>query len=284
MSFTEASPAVAVSPVTCPGTASGVALASLDCAPIPALLTAATGLLQQVEQALLAAGEVAQEHQDTQRSVLVQRNLGLVYLRLAELATDGDANADFRQAVALTESALSRQNPAFQPLDWAITQQNLCLARHEWGARQGVAGVALVKQAVADCGAALHWLSRAQSPFDWAMAQNNLAISQAVLAQLQDDTASMHAAIGSFEQAQTVYTLDAVPVQWAMVEVNLGELYCRVARASHGGFDSSVQHTGQALAVFIGKKMHRYQAYAQSQLDGVKACAARSAGCTCSGN
>lgn len=244
------------------------------------------GLLHRAEQSLLAAGAVARQHKDRQQQVLAQRNLGTVYIRLAELATGPRSDHYFRRAVTLTQTALASLNPALQPLDWAITRQNLCLARHEWGKRKGAAGIGLVKQAVDDCRAALHWLSRARAPLDWAMAQNNLAISEATLAQMQGDKASLTAAIADFKQAQTVYTRATLPANWAMVEINLGELYCHLARlgGNHAVFEPAVAHSDQALEVFMTKKITRYQRYAERQLTTVEACqAGKTAQCKCGG-
>lgn len=243
--------------------------------------------LREAETSLLAADKIVLRALAPQLWAIVQRNLGMVYTRWGELTAGEEAERHFERAIELTEASLEVQNPAFQPLDWAITQQNLCLALHELGERRGAAGIGLVHQAIAHCREALHWLSPEQSALDWAMAQNNLAIGEAELGQLQGDKASLMSAIASFQRAQTVYTKADTPVNWAMVEVNLGELYCHAARleGKASAYDPAIAHTDQALEVFITRKVAGYQRYAEHQLAAVKACRAGDAAhCACDGN
>ncbi|MGH8274777.1 MAG: hypothetical protein ACRES9_11115 [Gammaproteobacteria bacterium] len=242
--------------------------------------------LRKAEASLLAAGAVVQRPLAPQLWAIVQRNLAMVYARLGELAAGAEAERLFAKSLALSKASLDAQNPAFQPLDWAVTQQNICLTLHELAERRGRAGIAQAKEAITHCREALHWLSPEQSALDWAMAQNNLAISEAVLAQLQGDKTSLKVAIASFERAQTVYTKTALPVNWAMVEINLGELHCHLARNGDNpvAYDPAVAHTDQALEVFITKKITRYQHYAERQLAAVKACQAGDGShCACGG-
>lgn len=243
--------------------------------------------LRKAEAALHAAATIIQRPFAPQLWAIVQRNLGMVYARLGELSTGAESERFFNRGIALSKASLAVQNPAFQPLDWAVTQQNICLAQHELGGRRGAAGMNLVRQAIVHCREALRWLSPEQSALDWAMAQNNLAISEAMLAQLQTNKPNLEAAIESFKQAQTVYTKKDLPVKWAIVETNLGELYCHLARFGHDrtAFTQAAEHTGEALEVFTIRKISRYRDYAERQLAGVKACAAQNGrSCACGGD
>ena len=244
-------------------------------------------LLRQSETLLTEANAVISRSLAPQTWAVVQRNLGMVYVRMGELQHGPEAERRFKRGITLTQTSLAAQNPALQPLDWAVTQQNLCLAQHELAERQGKAGIALAHDAIDHCRAALQWLSAEDSALDWAMAQNNLAISEAILAQLQGDNKSLAAAIFNFRQAQTVYTRNNLPVKWAVIEINLGELYCHLARTtgSRIDFESAVNHSDLALEVFINKKLDRYSSYARHQLAAIKACQAEHAGrCGCAGN
>ncbi|MGA7966691.1 MAG: hypothetical protein WCB49_12565 [Gammaproteobacteria bacterium] len=242
--------------------------------------------LRKAEAALHAAAAVIQRPFAPQLWAILQRNLGVVYVRLGELSTGAESERLFTKAITLTKASLEVQNPAFQPLDWAVTQQNICLALHELGERRGKAGIDQAREAIAHCREALRWLSPEQSALDWAMAQNNLAISEAMLAQLQTNKPNLEAAIEAFKQAQTVYTKKDLPVKWAMVETNLGELYCHLARFGHDrtAFAQAAEHTGEALEVFTIRKIARYRDYTERQLAGVKACAAENGrSCACGG-
>lgn len=249
--------------------------------------TGSIARLRQAETSLLAADKIVRRELAPQLWAIVQRNLGIVYVRLAELTEGPEADRLFKRGIALTKASLAAQNPAFQPLDWAITQQNLCLALHELAERRGAGGVPLARHAIEHCREALRWLSPEQSALDWAMAENNLAISEAVLAQLNSNPSNLTTAIASFQDAESVYTRRDLPVNWAMVEVNLGELYCHAARldGDASSYDPAVAHTDQALEVFISRRVGRYRRYAESQLAAVKACQAGDMShCGCGGN
>ncbi|MDN5864878.1 MAG: hypothetical protein L0I62_06635 [Gammaproteobacteria bacterium] len=244
-------------------------------------------LLRKAEASLKAVDAAIKRPLAPQMWAIVQRNLGIVYVRLGELATGKKSEQLFERAIALTQASLEAQNPAFQPLDWAVTQQNICLALHDLGTRRGKAGIEFVRKAIDHCREALRWLSPQQSALDWAMAQNNLAVSEAILAQMQSDKSNLTRAIAAFKKTQTVYTEQDLPMNWAMIETNLGELYCHLARIGSEGaaFEPALVHTGHALQVFTARKITRYRQYVERQLEAIEACrAGDTARCGCSGS
>jgi len=172
------------------------------------------------------------------------------------------------------QSALAVQRPEYQPLDWALTQQNICLALYQHGARLGQDGVPLVREAVERCQEAARWLSPEQTALSWAMVQNNIAASTAILAQLTDDPGGLARAAEAFRAAQRVYTRDRVPVNWAEVQVNLGELHCTLAllRGEGNLLDEAAVYTSTALQVFMTHGIARYQRYAERLLANIEAC------------
>ena len=60
-------------------------------------------------------------------------------IRLGELTEGEDGSSLFDQGVATLVEALELQKPEYQPLDWALTQQNICLAQYQHGGRLGAA-------------------------------------------------------------------------------------------------------------------------------------------------
>jgi tetratricopeptide (TPR) repeat protein len=242
--------------------------------------------LQNAEKALASVVEASDSRSSPQLRITAQRNLGVVYLRLGE-QTDGAASSqNFEKGLALLRAALDAQDPAYQPLDWAITQQNICLALYQYGARIGGDGAAFVEEARTRCADAVNRLSPDNSPLDWAMAQNNLAAATAVLAQLRNDADGLSEAIDGFAAAQSVYTRDRLPGNWAEVELNLGELHCNLAvmKRDPALFDTATAHLDAALEVFIANGNARYQRYTEKLEASVDACAPSNiAECVCGG-
>lgn len=242
--------------------------------------------LQSAEEALAAVVEASDRQTSPQLRIIAQRNLGVVYLRLGE-QTGGEASSqNFEKGLALLRAALDAQDPAHQPLDWAITQQNICLALYQYGARVGSDGAAFVEEARTRCADAVSRLSPDNSPLDWAMAQNNLAASTAVLAQLRNDADGLSEAIDDFAAAQRVYTRDRIPGNWAEVELNLGELHCNLAvmKRDPALFETATAHLDAALEVFIANGNARYQRYTENLAATVDVCERSDSGhCVCGG-
>lgn len=246
----------------------------------------ALSALEEAEAALVAALAGSDPEKTPQQWITAQRNLGVVSLRLGELTEGAASSAHFEKGIALLRAALDAQDPAFQPLDWAITQQNICLALYQHGARLGSGGAVFVREAKSRCAEAVARLSPQHAPLDWAMAQNNLAAATAILAQFEGDADGLAMAIGDFSAAQTVYTRDRLPENWAEVELNLGELRCNLAllKQDPGEFERALTHLDASLEVFIDKGNERYRLYAENLASSIKACDANAIeNCACGG-
>ncbi|MEZ5561136.1 MAG: hypothetical protein R3E86_21655 [Pseudomonadales bacterium] len=230
--------------------------------------------LHHAEAEIQSAAESISRERSPQLWAVNRRTLGTIYIRLGELSDGPDASTLFDRGVAELQSALEVQRPEYQPLDWALTQQNICLAQYQHGARLGAAGAALVREAMGHCEEAVRWLSPASAALSWGMVQNNLAASTAILAQLEGDANLLEQAAEAFAQAQRVYTRKRVPVNWAEVEVNLGELNCNLAlmRDEPARLADAERHTQEALRVFIEHGVARYQRHAERLLAALDAC------------
>lgn len=246
--------------------------------------TTAIARLREAETALLKAAEVIDRQLTPQLWVVQQRNLGTTYLRLGELTQGRESVEHFERGIRSLKTALAQQDPDFQPLDWAITQQNICLALYQYGARVGPDGAGMVREARSRCADALDRVSPDNAALNWAMVQNNLAASTAILAQMEGDASRLRQAIGSFRAAQTVYRRDRLPEKWAETELNLGELHCNLAilEEEESALDTAARHLEAALEVFIEKRHRRYQQYAENLLRTVNACERESiSDCAC---
>ena len=233
---------------------------------------------------LETAAAVIDKQQTPQLWGVNRRTLGTIYIRLGELSAESDASTAFEQGVAELKAALDVQQPELQPLDWALTQQNICLALYQHGARLGRDGIALVRQAVDHCEEAARWLSPEQSALSWAMVQNNIAASKAVLAQLEQNPEDLARAADAFHKAQQIYTRDRVPVNWAEAQMNLGELYCNLALLEQEPrkLEEATTYVESALEVFITRGVKHYQRYGEGLLAAIDACDRENlAGCKC---
>lgn len=118
------------------------------------------------------------------------------------------------------------------------------------------------------------------------MVQNNLAASTAVLAQLEGDAEGLARAAEEFRRALRVYRRDRVPVNWAEVQVNLGELHCNLALmgGDSGLLSDAAVYTSAALQVFMTHDVARYRRYAEGLLEAIEACdRERLTSCRCGG-
>lgn len=233
---------------------------------------------------LEAAAGALDRHLLPQLWALARRNLGVAHERMGELMRGEDSDRAFAAARRAMDEALSVLNPDFQPLDWAITQQNYCLALYQQGVRHGAGGRALVAEAEQRCARALQRLTSARTPLEWAMVQNNHAVTLAILGEMDADTERLRQARDALSRAQQVYTRTALPLNWAEVEINLSELSCNIARREHdsGELAAAVSHGEAALAVLIEKGQQKYRAYTEGLLRAIAGCSTGGfESCTC---
>ncbi len=234
----------------------------------------AIGLLVSARGDLEAAAGVLDRHLTPQLWALSRRNLAVVFERMGELDAQGRSGEFFERSVASSTAALEVLNPDFQPVDWAITQQNTCLALYQHGVRQGAEGRDKVLEARRRCRLALARLPQTDAPLPWAMVQNNLAVTEAILGSMEGSPERLRAARAAFETAQTVYRRDRLPVKWAEVEINLSELSCNLGRLTgdRRQFEVATVHGESALEILIDKGVERYRRYTRALLERIEAC------------
>lgn len=213
------------------------------------------------------------------------RNLGVAYLRLAELQGGiPDARDNIDKAVRHTAASLEVLDPETRPVDYSQARQNLCVSQYRLGAKTDEP--AYFEQAIANCRRATAAISPRTSPQDWAMAQNNLAVSYALQAETLHQPRSLRRALTEFAKAQTVYSRSDYPAKWAEVEANKAELNCRlgIMAQDRGALRQSIAHGEAALEQFSKQQMERYVDYVDNLLNHVQSCTAASrwTECRCS--
>ncbi|MGE0030880.1 MAG: hypothetical protein AB7T20_07150 [Steroidobacteraceae bacterium] len=247
----------------------------------------ALALIDEAIEGLAIATAALQDRRSTHHSGMAHLNLGGTYLMRA-LRTAGTPEG--MAAFATSESALLRSleglNPRHEPVDWALAQQNLCVLRYNrallLSKLEGVAEVAL---AVEHCRAAASVLTLATGGPAWGMIHNNLGASLAVQAQINGDADSLRAAIAGFEEAKKIYTRERLPVNWAEVEGNLGELHCNLARLTRDPalLDESDARLDRALEIVTARGIRAYVAHWEGVAGRVQNCRRTDfAVCTCS--
>ena len=246
--------------------------------------TESVALLESAISTLVAATQALDRHLLPQLWALAQRNLGVAYERLGELGQGADSDRAFDEAKQVMDGALSVLNPDFQPVDWAITQQNYCLALYQQGIRHGAAGRPLVAEARRRCALALERLDPERTPLEWAMVENNYAVTLAIQGEMESDPALLREARRVLAEAQRVYTRAVLPLNWTEVEINLAELSCNIARLEGDASElgRATAHAEAALQILIEKGQRKYRSYTEGLLRAITACRDEGLeGCVC---
>jgi transcriptional regulator with XRE-family HTH domain len=126
-----------------------------------------------------------------------------------------DQESVLRRAIAALQESLQVRCKESQPTNWAMSLQNLAVAKKKLGSRlEDEGGLSLLIQSVHDLQEALTIRTRSEHPFDWALTRENLALSQFALARhplSSNPKEYASAAIESIEFALEVYSEEATP-------------------------------------------------------------------------
>ncbi|MEH2378226.1 MAG: CHAT domain-containing tetratricopeptide repeat protein [Nostoc sp.] len=189
----------------------------------------------QVENAELAikAGEAAMQvftrDQSPEGWGKIQNNLGIVYrdpCGRQSHRTTGDKAENLEKAIACYQNALSIRTREDFPELWAQTQFNIGSAY-----RQRIRGDAAenVEIAIAANQSALQVYTKAAFPTNWAEVHMNLANAYLANASFHrihgDRSENLEKAIAANQSALQVLTKDEFPRQWAMTQMNLGNVF-----------------------------------------------------------
>ncbi|MEO0769205.1 MAG: tetratricopeptide repeat protein, partial [Cyanobacteria bacterium J06649_4] len=209
---------------------------------------------ENLEQALEAAQQALKVFTLEDFSVewsQAQNNLGNAYSdRLL-----GDRVENLECAITAYLQTLTVRNRQTFPTQWASTQNNLATAYCD--RIKGDKGENL-KNAIAACQKALQVYTCEIFPVNWAMVQNNLGNAYSNLAQPDDlphskteQVANLENAINAFHKALQVYTCDTFPVDWAMTQNNLGNVYrLRMESTQPSDPTRAIEAYQQALQIY----------------------------------
>ena len=91
---------------------------------------------------------------------------------------------------------------------------------------------------------------------------------------MRNDVPMMRKALEEFKRTESVYTREADPVKWAMVEVNSGELLCHMAARTRSlePLAEAKKRTNLALEQFREHGVDSYAQYAKNLLGYIRQC------------
>lgn len=238
--------------------------------------TEALALIDEAISGLEIATTTLRTRRNSHHSGMAHLNLGGIYLMRAMRTAGTPQGMDaFARSESALRFALEGLNPRHEPIDWAHAQQNLCVLRYNRALLlPEVEGIAETALAVEHCRAAASVLTPETSGPTWGMINNNLGAALAVQAQIKGDADSLRAAIIGFEEAKKVYTRERLPVNWAEVEGNLGELHCNLARLTKDPalLDESDAKLDRALEVVTPRGIRAYIDHWESVAKHVQTC------------
>jgi tetratricopeptide (TPR) repeat protein len=122
-------------------------------------------------------------------------------------------------SIPVYKAVLQEWSREQDPVDWAMTQNNLGTALNDLGERES--GTTHLEQAVAAYRAALEERTRERVPLEWAMTQNNLGNALSRLGERESGTTHLEQAVAAYRAALEEYSRARVPLDWAMTQNNL---------------------------------------------------------------
>ena len=203
------------------------------------------------------------------------QNYTAVYIRLAEVQP-ANALELLEKAQQLSIKSLSLGSADNNPLYYAQRLQNQCVLKYRIGAMKQSEETLL--SAVDDCKAAKATISSKDHPAKAAMILNNLAVSYAIMAEVKKDPDAFQdafqQALGSFDNAQQIYTKEQYPLNWGEVEINKAELKCKLSLVAKdkNWMGESRKSAEAALLIFVQKGVEPYQKYAENLISKIQLC------------
>jgi len=233
----------------------GVALAALG------ERVSGTGHLKEAVNAYRATLEVFSRERSPLELATTQNNLGGALAALGERESGTghlkEGIGHLKEAEAAFRAALAVRTREREPLEWALTQNNLGNVLVPLGELKGENG--RFAEAVEAYRAALTERTRERVPLDWAMTQNNLGAALAVLGQVEDDTVHLEAAAAAFGAVLEVRTQEDEPLDWATTQMNLGNVLQALGRRESGSkrLEEAVKAYRAALEELFSQHPHR---------------------------
>ncbi len=179
-----------------------------------------------------------------------QNNLGKAYSNRIK----GERSENLERAIACCQSAVSELTASLFPVDWATIQLNLGTIYSDRIKRNTVANM---ERAIARYKAALTVFTPESFPVDWARTQSNLgkaylgkAFSNSILEQMNLEEA-ISCCKAALKAALTVFTPESFPVDWAIIQSNLGIAYfCGIFSEREKNLEEVIACYQNALQIF----------------------------------
>jgi tetratricopeptide (TPR) repeat protein len=161
----------------------------------------------------------------------------------SEIGDQKGDNAALLVAIATYREALKEFTRERDPLNWAMTQNNLGNALSTLGERES--GVEKLKEAVSAYRAALQERTRERVPLEWAMTQNNMGNALQTLGGRESGVERLNEAVSAYRAALEEWARERDPLKWAMTQNNLG-----TALLTLGARESGVERLNEAVSAY----------------------------------
>ena len=181
-----------------------------------------------LELAIAGYGIIAQTFTRTQSPELWAQTMN----NLATAYSDrirGDRAENLEQAIACYQQALTVRTQSALPMEWATTMMNLATAYYS---RIRGDRAENLEQAIACYQQALTVRTQSALPMEWATTMMNLATAyknrirgDSPEERLRHRAENLEQAIACYQQALTVRTQSALPMEWATTMMNLATAY-----------------------------------------------------------
>ncbi|EAR51131.1 hypothetical protein OG2516_18215 [Oceanicola granulosus HTCC2516] len=173
-------------------------------------------LLAEAIQAYRRCSAHYRQEGEVRQWAMAQQNLGGALSVLAERTDDPARRVELlEEVVMIVRGALEIRRREIDPLEWAMTQQNLSIGLRELGvAVGGKAGHDFLRQATDAARQALAVRTREDHPLDWAITQEELARAELALAghpETADPAAHAAAAREHIDLALGVFSPETSP-------------------------------------------------------------------------
>lgn len=202
-------------------------------------------MLEKAIKAHQAALEIFTKEETPVLWALIQNDLGMSYYERVE----GDKAENFDKAIDAFTRALEIRTREQLPNEWVDTSGNLASAHMM---RLGSKKIESIEKAIQIFNEVLHINTKKDRPEYWAGTQNNLGLAWMLKASQTRDQNERNSAltqsIEHFKNALIFYSESALPIDWGMAKLNLGNsLRARNLAEDH---ELTIEVYSDALKVF----------------------------------
>jgi hypothetical protein len=217
--------------------------------------------LERARDVFKAAIDILNREKHPKDWAMTQLNLGNVLKELAKRQSQSDAANTDKEALTAFTNALDACDKERFPFEWANVQYSMGGALLNNG--EELKSSIILMQAMKHYENALSVYTRDSFPLEWAATQNGIGYVLNVIGlieRMESDSQSLthfKNALSYFQGALYEYKEDRFPLDWAMTQMNIGNVHSVIANLTNDQqeFNRSLEALNSALSVYSEKKM-----------------------------